>query len=135
MAAHNQTTFAGRRTHCHAALRVMTWARSRGDNAVMSDGIGEAELAEIEQRAARAFAVAPAPWVALLETRGGLGGESFIRLGDDPVLDNELYVTLDLGTKRVASPDVGLDAVIEYIAQACDAIPRLIAEIRRLRSL
>jgi hypothetical protein len=38
----------------------MTWARSPGDNAVMSDGIGEAELAEIEQHAARAFTVAPA---------------------------------------------------------------------------
>jgi hypothetical protein len=101
----------------------------------MSYGIEETELAEIEQSAAQAFAIAPAPWVALLETRGGLGGESFIRLGDDPVLDRDLYVTLHLGTKRVASPDVGLDAVIEYIAQACDAIPRLTGEIRRLLSL
>jgi hypothetical protein len=108
---------------------------STGENAVMSDGMDETELAEIEQRAAEAFAVAPTPWMALLETRAGLGGESFIRLGDDPVLDRELYVTLILGTKRVASPDVGLDAVIDYIARACDAIPELIAEIRRLRSL
>ncbi|HSR86440.1 MAG TPA: hypothetical protein VLM11_19865 [Streptosporangiaceae bacterium] len=101
----------------------------------MSDGIEETELSEIEQRAAQAFAVAPAPWTALLETRAGLGGESFIRLGDDPVLDHELYVTLFLGTNRVASPDVGPDAVIDYIAHACDTIPRLITEIRRLRSL
>jgi hypothetical protein len=35
-------------------------ARSPGDNAVMSDGIGEAELAEIEQRVPRALTVAPA---------------------------------------------------------------------------
>ena len=101
----------------------------------MSDGIEETELAEIEERAAQAFAVAPAPWVALLETRGGLGGESFVRIGDDPVLDRELYVTLLLGTDRVASPNVALDAVIDYIAHACDAIPRLMAEIWRLRSL
>ncbi len=100
----------------------------------MSDGIEETELAEIERRAAEAFAVAPPPWVALLETRGGLAGESFIRLGDEPVLDHELYLTLLLGSTRVASPDVALDAVIDYIAHACDAIPRLIAEIRLLRS-
>ena len=101
----------------------------------MSYGIEGTELAEIEEYAAQAFAVAPAPWAALLETRGGLGGESFIRLGDDPVLDNELYITLYLGTNPVASPDVGLDAVIDYIAHACDAMPRLMDEIRRLRSL
>jgi hypothetical protein len=63
------------------------WGR---ENAVMSDGIEEADLAEMEQRAAPAFAIATAPWVAWLETRGGLGGESFIQVGDDPALDREL---------------------------------------------
>jgi hypothetical protein len=71
----------------------------------MSDVIGEAELAEIEQRAALAFAVAPTPWTSFLETRGGLGGESFVRLGNDPVLD-ELYVRLYLASEQLVSPDV-----------------------------
>jgi hypothetical protein len=104
------------------------------ENAVMSEGIEEAELVEIEQRAARAFAVAPTPWVAWLETSGGLGGESFIQLGDDLALDQELYIRLYTGSNEIASPDVHLDAVIEFVADACNAIPRLIAEIRRLRS-
>jgi hypothetical protein len=104
------------------------------ENAVMSEGIEEAELAELEQRAARAFAIAPTPWVACLETHGGLGGESFIQLGDDPSLDRELYIRMYTGLNETASPDVHLDAVIEFIADAYNAIPRLIAEIRRLSS-
>jgi hypothetical protein len=100
----------------------------------MTDGIEETELVEIEQRAVRAFAVAPQPWVAWLETRGGLGGESFIQLGDDPELDVEFYIRFYTGSNEVTSPDVRLDAVIEFIADACNAVPRLIAEVRRLRS-
>lgn len=41
----------------------------------MSDDFEDAELAEIEQRAARAFAVAPAPWIAQLETRQPIGAK------------------------------------------------------------
>jgi hypothetical protein len=104
------------------------------DNAVMTEGTEEAELAEIEQRAARAFAIAPTPWVAWLEKSGGLGGESCIGLGDDPALDQESYVRMCAGLNETASPDVHLDAVIEFSADACNAIPRLVAEIRRLRS-
>jgi hypothetical protein len=118
----------------HAAPRAMTSELCGRDNGVMSEGIEEAELAEIEQRAARAFAIAPTPWVAWLETRGGLGGESFIQLGDDPALDQELYIRMYTGLTESTSPDVRLDAVIEFIADACNAIPRLVAEIRRLRS-
>jgi hypothetical protein len=38
------------------------------------------------------------------------------------------------GPNETASPEVHLDAVIEFIADACNAIPRLVAEIWRLRS-
>jgi hypothetical protein len=92
--------------------------------------IGEAELAEIEQRATLAFAVAPTPWTSFLETGGGLGGESFIRLGNDPVLDHELYVRLHLASEQIVSPD----AVIDFIAHAAEDIRRLIAEVRQLRT-
>ncbi len=101
----------------------------------MSNDIEEAELAEIEQRATRAFAVAPTPWIARLETRQPIGGETFIQLGDDPAVDQELYIRLYTGASEIASPDVGLDAVVDFIAHASDALPRLIAEIRRLRNL
>jgi hypothetical protein len=60
----------------------------------MSDDIEEAELVVIERRAARAFAVAPTPWIAQLETRQPIGGETFIQLGDDPAVDQELYIRL-----------------------------------------
>lgn len=86
----------------------------------MSDDIEEAELAEIEQRAARALAVAPAPWIAQLETRQPIGGETFIQLGDDPALDHEMYIRLYTGASEIASPDVGLDAVVDFIAHASD---------------
>jgi hypothetical protein len=104
------------------------------ENAVINEGIDEAELSEIEQLAARALAIAPTPWVAWPETRGGLGGESFIQIGDDPALAQELYIRMYTGVNETASPDVHLDAVIEFIADACNAIPRLVAETRRLRS-
>lgn len=71
---------------CRAAEMASAAAQPR-ECSVMSEGIEETELVEVEQRAARASAIAPTPWVAQLETRGGLGGESFIRLGDDPALD------------------------------------------------
>jgi hypothetical protein len=67
----------------------------------MSDEIDEAELVEIEQRAARAFAVAPAPWIAQLETGQPIGGENFIQLGDDPALDQELYISAAAGVRCV----------------------------------
>jgi hypothetical protein len=113
----------------------MTSELSSREDVVMSDGIEDAELAEIEQRAARAFAVAPTPWIAQLETRQPIGGETFIQLGDNPDLDQELYIRMYIGPNQIASPDLGLDAVVDFIAHASDAIPRLIAEIRRLRSL
>lgn len=113
----------------------MTSELSSREDVVVSHGIEDDELADIEQRAARAFAVAPTPWVAQLETRQPIGGESFIRLGDDPDLDQELYIRLHTGPDEIASPDVGLDAVVDFIAEAAQTIPRLIAEIRRLRSL
>lgn len=119
----------------HAAPRVTTLDRSSREDVVMSDGIEDKELGEIEQRAARAFAVAPTPWVGQLETRSAIGGQSFIQVGDDPDLDLELYVRLYNGLDEITSPNVGLDAVIDFIADASDAVPRLIAEIRRLRSL
>ena len=46
-----------------------------------------------------------------------------------------MYIRLYTGASEIASPDVGLDAVVDFIAHASDILPRLIAEIRRLRNL
>jgi hypothetical protein len=101
----------------------------------MSAAIGETEHVEIERRATLAFAVAPTPWTSFLETRhGGIGGENFMRIGNDRVLDHELYIRLYLASEQLVSPDVRLDAVIDFIANAADDIPRLIAEVRGLRT-
>jgi hypothetical protein len=56
-------------------------------------------------------------------------------LGADPNLDQELYIRPYTRPDEIASPDVGLDAIVDFIAEAAQTIPRLIAEIRRLRSL
>jgi len=46
-----------------------------------------------------------------------------------------LYLRLYLGPDEIASPEVGLDVVVDFIAETAQTIPRLIAEIRRLLSL
>lgn len=58
-----------------------------------------------------------------------------IRLGGDSDLDRELYIMLYIGPDEIASPDVGLDAVVDFIAEAAQMIPRLVVEIQRLLSL
>jgi hypothetical protein len=74
------------------------------------------------------------PWRAWLETRHGTGGCSVVRCGDDPDVDIEMYVDVHMGTRRLVSPDPALDAIVDFIAQAAADVPRLIAEIRRLRT-
>jgi len=102
--------------------------------AIVKDALPDAELLAIEQRAMRALNVVPTPWNPLLETRHGIGGCSFIQIGDDPAVDNEMYIDVHLGARQLASPDARLDAVIDFVAHAPTDVARLIAETRRLRS-
>jgi len=92
------------------------------------DGLSGEELDLIDDRARQAT---PGPWVAQLETRYGLGGGSFIDLSPGADTDDELYLTYS-PVNRV-SPNAALDADLEFIAHARSDIPRLVAEIRRLR--
>lgn len=98
------------------------------------DALHDADLTDVEERALRALEVAPAPWISRLETRHGIGGCSFIHAGDDPAVDNEMYIDVHLGAIRLASPDPRLDTVIDFVAHAPADVIRLIAEIRRLRN-
>ena len=52
----------------------------------------DTDLERIEQRALRALDVAPPPWSPFLKTDGGLGGDTFIRVGDAPDVDQEMYL-------------------------------------------
>jgi hypothetical protein len=99
----------------------------------MTDELAEAELIQIEQRTARAFDVAPSPWLPWLETRGGIGGSSFISFGGTPESDNEMYVSVHVGARQLISPDPRLDAIVDFLAHTAEDVPRLLAEVRRLR--
>jgi hypothetical protein len=70
----------------------------------MAEELSDAELDQIEQRAARAFAVAPQPWVSLLETRYGIGGGSFVRFGGGPNDDNDPKGAAKGRRRRVQQP-------------------------------
>jgi len=98
----------------------------------MTDPLPDMDLGQIERRALRALDAAPPPWVPFLETKGGLGGASFIRLGDDPDVDQEMYLDVYDGGEHLRSP-VRLDPIVEFVACAPEDVIRLIAEIRRLR--
>jgi hypothetical protein len=74
----------------------------------------------------------PGPWMSSIEGRDHNAGDSVILAADDPrQIDSDVYVSI-----RVDSSDwhpVGV-ADQDFIAAARNAIPGLIAEIRRLRS-
>jgi hypothetical protein len=93
----------------------------------------DAELTAMGQRAA---AASPGPWVPVLEMRTATGGASYIQASpDDGELDNELYLDRFVGAQRVVGPNAQLDADIDFVASARQDIPRLIAEVRWLRSM
>ena len=78
---------------------------------------------DLDAIAARCAAATPGPWRSFIEGRDHLGGNDFIQSGgdDDRSPDFEL-----LGATRADQ---------DFIAEARQDIPRLLAEIRRLRGL
>lgn len=96
---------------CLGSLRRMSskdGARAGGQISGMDHELSDTDLDEIEQRAGRAFSVAPQPWTPWLETRGGrggLGGCSYVQFGGDTDHDTEMYFEVHLGAEQLASPD------------------------------
>jgi hypothetical protein len=82
------------------------------------------ELAELERLAA---AATPGPWIANIEEEEPIGGDSMIELGLPGDFPPDMYVFHD---RRIAP-----SADIKFIAAARNYVPRLIAELRRLREL
>jgi hypothetical protein len=68
-----------------------------------------------------------------MESRHGIGGESFIQLRPDAPEDDEIYLRRFTAGREVRSPSAELDADIDFIAAARQDVPRLIAEVKRLR--
>jgi hypothetical protein len=91
--------------------------------------VPESELAAIERRAAQA---STAPWQAFVEGRDHTSGDTFIRMGGTDMAVPDMYISF-------SGPGPGVirvpDADIDFIANARQDIPRLVAEIRHLRIL
>lgn len=79
---------------------------------------------EIEELEALIAAASPAPWRSFVGP--GLGGDDFIRLGDDDARQPDMYV------KHDASPAPAAD--LDFIAAARNYLPRLVAEVRLRRA-
>ena len=128
--------------HSFAAIRpsrLVTWLRTSRNEwraatiSIMTEPLPDEAIAEIEHRLNQARSVAPSPWQAWLETRDTTGGESFVRFGGNPDVDNEMYLTVLLGTDRLTSPDPRLDLIVDFVGNAARDVQRLITEVRRLR--
>ena len=87
---------------------------------IQEDPLTEAGLEAIE---ARVKACTPGPWFSYIEGRDHTSGDSFIMTGIDNEHGDGIYLT-------GATP-----ADQDFIANARQDVPRLLAEIRRLRQL
>ena len=68
----------------------------------------------------------PPPWNASVEGRDHMSGDTFIMIGAEGDRLEDLYLSRDSGPADAATHDL--------IAEARNALPVLIGEIRRLRS-
>jgi hypothetical protein len=101
--------------------------KKRSEDVGMTDeSISDAELDALE---ALAEGAVKGPWKSYLEGRDHFAGDNFIRTGGDDTDGPDMYVQLYYGTKPVI--DV---ATHDFVAAARQAIPRLVAEVRRLRA-
>ncbi len=98
-------------------------ARQGGTPGPMDD----AELVAIERRLA---AASPGPWRSFVEGRDHWGGDDFIQISDDDA-EPDMYVR-----RHGPGPDLrpASTADQDFIAAARQDVPRLLAEVRRLRA-
>jgi hypothetical protein len=82
--------------------------------------------AELDAMQRRADAASQGPWKSWIEGRDQESGSTFIQIGGDDDRDEDMYVDRD------DTPTS--DADLDFIAAARQDIPRLIAEVRRLRA-
>jgi hypothetical protein len=94
----------------------------------MADALTDDELDRI---ATRADASLPGPWEAFIEGREHSSGDDFIRTGGLDDASPDMYVTLSYWNDE--PPKSATAEVLDFIAAARQDIPRLVAEVRRLR--
>jgi hypothetical protein len=96
--------------------------------AIVSDEITDDVL---DQMLARAEASLRSPWQSFVEGRDHFGGDSFIRTGGLDDASPDMYVTLSYWDDNPVKPATA--DVLDFIAAAREDVPRLVAEVRRLR--
>jgi hypothetical protein len=84
--------------------------------------VSDAELDAMQQRAG---AASRGPWRSFIEGRDHTSGDSFIRIGGLDDGEADMYVSRETTSAS--------DADLDFIAGARQDVPRLIAEIKRLR--
>lgn len=89
---------------------------------VAEEPMSDEDLDAIEQRAA---AASKGPWRSFVEGRDQSSGDNFIRVGGVDDDKPDMYVWRD-GTPATAADQ-------DFIACARQDVPRLVAEVRRLR--
>ncbi len=77
---------------------------------------------EIKDILDRCNSATSGPWKSWVEGRDGLSGDSFIMTGTDNKRGEDFYLT------------GGTNGDLDFIAHARQDIPRLIAEIKRLKT-
>ena len=93
-----------------------------------SDDLSEEELRIIEERAAAATSE---PWESFVEGRDHMSGDGFIRTGGLDDSSPDLYLSHDSPDRTGSVPAPVEDQ--DFIAHARQDVPRLVAEVRRLR--
>lgn len=98
-------------------------------NADSDNDISDHELDEIEGRAVSA---SPGPWASFVEGRDHLSGDTFIRIGGEHDNTPDMYASISepgQASKTATASD------IDFIVHARQDVPRLVAEIRRLKRI
>jgi hypothetical protein len=80
---------------------------------------------EFDELEALTAGASGAPWRAFVEGRDHTSGDDFIRVGEGETREEDMYVSR--GMRPASAAD------LDFIAAARNYIPRLIAEVRRLR--
>lgn len=89
----------------------------------MHSELTDEDLSAIE---ARCNDATPGPWTSMIEGRDHISGDSFIMVGSGSARKEDMYITVGGNPASVADQD--------FIAAARQDVPRLLAELRRLRA-
>ena len=95
---------------------------------MVSDDLTDDELERLQELADAAL---PGPWEASVEGRDHYSGDDFIRTGGLDEAAPDLYVTVSYWDNEQPQPASAAD--LDFIATARRDVPRLVAEIKRLR--